>query len=461
MSLNKTGADLVVDLINEKNYTDVEYGSVAFVSPTVLSADPSLCDTEVEVHSVPRHGYTGEVSVKYSRIELGVLFEVIEPVIEIPDGGGIEEIAAALGDVYSVNFVPGVDFDEATDVSTISFVPSIVSLSALSLSVGFKGSIDVTVSYDNSDSYSLEGDYFPVMTLAGYGYDSTFPTGVLRTAYCKEFDFFIIIGTTASNPTYKMIGYDFKRALAINISGNNPVAIQDMTTAGDGTIYTSGSATMAVLTVSKSRTYSFTNTAISGFAYPVSPLYFSKLVGVGNTIMICAAATSTTINRNNLIPKPYLYDIANNTWKETAAFPGTLVCYSTNNPPARCSDGVRYVYLLGGTYYTTSSITATTLSRKLLQYDLVEDVWTDLGDYPVRYYEGMSLQVVNGNLYSFGGKYGVLYNDKIRQFDFDTNTWSVIGDYVENYSQVSMVRNNSIFIYSGKAPYDYTFGRII
>lgn len=455
MSLNKTGSDLVLDLINDINYTDIEYGSVEFVTPTVLSSDPSFCNTEVDVVSVPKHGYTGEVSVKYNRIDIIELLEVADPAIEIPDDGDITDVIAEINNLYALRLVVGVDVSADIDLSSVSIVPSSLSIPVLSSSLVFTGTIDIVISYNYVIESYLAGNYYTMMA-SNLSTSDKVINDVLGF-YDSELDNFYIFGKT-SQYNLRNNYYRFKLGIFSTVSG----AIN--------------SHTARTLAVVENKAYmAFSNKwyrfdVVSGGAAgiwtgvgaagPLGSLYYTTVAAVGDTLFLLSATTTPgTQNKANQIATGYSYDMVTDTWTAIAALPSPYGMFSANNGHAVCSDGARYIYVLGGRIYAKSSDTLNTSSGILFQYDTVNNTWATLTS-SITYLRVAycNLVYVNGSLYCFGG---VGSNGNIYRFDMDTLAWVDTGDYITNSKAVAIVRKDNVFIYGGDSTYNSTLGRIV
>lgn len=151
MPLNKPSNALVLDLINESNNIDLTFQEIEFQAPGLLVDDDDGKNTSLLVTAIDKHGFTGEVTVKYNRLDLAD-FEAGKPaVLEIPVDGSATDLITSVNNHFGLQLTEGIDVEEIIDLDDLGYVPSEVSLTSILTSYGFIGSIDLTVAWESID----------------------------------------------------------------------------------------------------------------------------------------------------------------------------------------------------------------------------------------------------------------------------------------------------------------------
>jgi len=112
------------------------------------------------------------------------------------------------------------------------------------------------------------------------------------------------------------------------------------------------------------------------------------------------------------------------------------VSYGTNNPYAAWYSGStawnNKIYVFGG------SIKEGVFSDKLLVYDPYYDEWTHLTDLPKKMQTRG--EIINGNLYIFGGYNGIAYRD-IYKYNISEDEWSHLGYMPRSLSSTAIAKH--------------------
>lgn len=139
--LNKIGRELVLDILNQTNRTNITFAQVEFSAPTMISgAAEGARNTRITISSKPNAPFTGSVSVTYWRLNISkVLSEAYLqiPIRNVTDTTGL---IAQINQMYQIQLSEEDVAYEAIDTSTL---PMTYRLRIVNNSYAYYGYVDL------------------------------------------------------------------------------------------------------------------------------------------------------------------------------------------------------------------------------------------------------------------------------------------------------------------------------
>lgn len=145
VSLNKASDLLVIDLINVANSTSLTDGQVTIGTPTALSSDPDNYNTSAPAHAIKGSGYIGGVTVKYNRLDIGLLFKNIAVNVNALSATTTTGLLQTLNEKYGLGLSAADVVDNPISTAT---TPITHTIQIAANSLAYTGSVTTTIGED-------------------------------------------------------------------------------------------------------------------------------------------------------------------------------------------------------------------------------------------------------------------------------------------------------------------------